>query len=236
MHFDFIWSNAHTETNVMDAQTGLFIRITYEVEPEAGRFARWVILIEFGALGIEAKRGMYVDADRNGTISDFEKQNHWVMLAQRVGEPDKLNQTITNRYRVANSNKTGIMLVNSQVGKEIDGTVEAIDMGDGLFEKFPYEIELSDDLREIGRTTKNSQGAIVMRAKEEEFDFGKHLSTVRYATAWGDVGIAFVDTQSSLNTGYDYEDAEVAPGIYDTEEGMSYTDRGVFSVKPIARR
>ena len=51
-------------------------------------------------------------------------------------------------------------------------------MGNGLFETFSYAIIFSPDLRGEGRVTRNSQGEIVIKAQEQDFDPARRLSVV----------------------------------------------------------
>ena len=148
--FNLTWAGGRIEQAAVDTATGLTVSIGAEVEPEDGRKAYWLTLIDYDAQGVEKGRGTYVDANRNKEIDASEKEL-WVMIAQRQSL-DKANQRLINRFRKAD-NSSGEMAVNVQVGKEVGGTAENIDMGDGLFEKFSYEIFLGDNLREIGRTT-----------------------------------------------------------------------------------
>ncbi|RKY39750.1 MAG: hypothetical protein DRP76_03070, partial [Candidatus Omnitrophota bacterium] len=198
IYFKFIWSGAHRETAVLDVNTGLFIRYIYDVEYQKGRFARWITLIKFDELGIEKERNIYVDINRDGKISEEEK-SQWVLESKRE-KIDKTTQTVLHRYKKPNRAE-GILVINTQVGKEIGGTIENVDMGQGLYEDFTYEIKLSGDLREIARITKNSSGETIIKAYEDNFDFGNHLSKIHYLTCWGEEGTMLIDTQSSFVRG-----------------------------------
>ncbi|RKY40467.1 MAG: hypothetical protein DRP76_01875, partial [Candidatus Omnitrophota bacterium] len=229
IYFEFTWSGAHTETAVLDVGTGLFPRFIYDVEYEEGKFARWITEVEFDALGIEKSRNIYVDKDKNQEIDRDERRNWWVLKSERE-RIERSNYTVIHRYQKPNTAK-GLMIINTQFGKEMGGTIEDVDMGEGLFEAFSYQIQFSLDLREIGRITRNSLGELVSKAWELEgaFNFEAQESTVYYITAWGEEGHMLIDTQSAFVSGYDFINIEVSPGIYDTWRiRIDYTERGTF--------
>ena len=219
-------ANGHQEDVILDAQTGLTREVGFEVETAQDLIAFWLTLINYDAQGIEKSRGIYVDKNRDGKIDSLEKKL-WVFLSEKESQ-DSANQLMVNRYHKADGTH-GRMSINVQLGREISGTVEGIDMGAGLFEAFTYDITLSDDLREISRTSRNSLGEIVIQSWEEGFDFTSRRAEIFNVTKWGTTSLDIIDTQSSLLRANRYENIEFAPGIFDTRETrINYTERGIF--------
>ncbi|MBI5873827.1 MAG: ROK family protein, partial [Candidatus Omnitrophica bacterium] len=226
MNFDFVWSSGHRETAVMDVNTGLFPYYIYEIETKEGVFATLIVEAGLEPLGTEISRGVYVDKNRNNKI-DEEERAFWFMKSHQTSV-DKFEHTATNRYERPNGAR-GEMVVNTDLGIELSGTLENIDMGNGLYETFSYTITLSPDVRPVGRTTRNAEGEPVIKSHEVFFDFNTHTSKAEYLTAWGEEGVAVIDTQSSLTRGYEFNNIEIVPGIYDTRTArIDHTDTGIF--------